>query len=330
MNSQLPVRLMWGTICLGLFCSAVGCAASAPARDYTELVNPLVGTDSVFNFSTGNTYPAIAVPWGMNFWTPQTNKMGDGWGYQYDAFKIRGFKQTHQPSPWINDYAAFSLMPVVGKLEVDQEKRASWFSHKAEISRPHYYRVYLADHDVTVEITPTERAAQFRFTFPESDASYVLLDAFNKGSFVKVLPAERTIIGYCRNNSGGVPKNFHNYFIAVFDTDFQEVSTWNDWKVQAGQTEDKGEHVGAVVRFKTTKGQKVHVRVASSFISPEQAKLNLTRELAKDTFDQTCQKAKDAWNQELGRFDVSGGTLDQYKNFYTVSLSGDAVSAEIL
>lgn len=317
MNSQLPVRLMWGTICLGLFCSAVGCAAPASARDYTELVNPLVGTDSVFNFSTGNTYPAIAVPWGMNFWTPQTNKMGDGWGYQYDAFKIRGFKQTHQPSPWINDYAAFSLMPVVGKLEVDQEKRASWFSHKAEISRPHYYRVYLADHDVTVEITPTERAAQFRFTFPESDASYVLLDAFNKGSHVKVLPAERTIIGYCRNNSGGVPKNFHNYFIAVFDTDFQEVSTWNDWKVQAGQIEDKGEHVGAVVRFKTTKGQKVHVRVASSFISPEQAKLNLTRELAKDTFDQTCQKAKDAWNQELGRFDVSGGTLDQYKNFYT-------------
>ncbi|MEN6306806.1 MAG: GH92 family glycosyl hydrolase [Anaerohalosphaeraceae bacterium] len=317
MNSQLPVRLMWGTICLGLFCSAVGCAAPNSARDYTELVNPLVGTDSVFNFSTGNTYPAIAVPWGMNFWTPQTNKMGDGWGYQYDAFKIRGFKQTHQPSPWINDYAAFSLMPVVGKLEVDQEKRASWFSHKAEIARPHYYRVYLADPDVTVEIAPTERAAQFRFTFPESDASYVLLDAFNKGSFVKILPAERTIIGYCRNNSGGVPNNFHNYFIAVFDTDFQEVSTWNDWKVQAGQTEDKGEHVGAVVRFKTTKGQKVHVRVASSFISPEQAKLNLTRELAKDTFDQTCQKAKDAWNQQLGRFDVSGGTLDQYKNFYT-------------
>ena len=317
MNSQLPVRLMWGIICVGLLCSAVGCAASAVARDYTELVNPLVGTDSTFNFSTGNTYPAIAVPWGMNFWTPQTNKMGDGWGYQYDAFKIRGFKQTHQPSPWINDYAAFSLMPVVGKLEVDQEKRASWFSHKAEISRPHYYRVYLADHDVTVEITPTERAAQFRFTFPESEASYVLLDAFNKGSFVKILPAERTIIGYCRNNSGGVPNNFHNYFIAVFDTDFEEVATWNDWKVQAGQTEDKGEHVGAVVRFKTTKGQKVHVRVASSFISPEQAKLNLTRELAKETFDQTCQKAKDAWNQQLGRFDVSGGTIDQYKNFYT-------------
>lgn len=306
-------------LCGAIFAMLLSAAVTGavPADDYTEFVNPLVGTDSTFNFSTGNTYPAIAVPWGMNFWTPQTNKMGDGWGYQYDAFKIRGFKQTHQPSPWINDYAAFSLMPVVGELIVDQEKRGSWFSHKAEISRPHYYRVYLADPDVTVEITPTERAAQFRFTFPQSDASYVLLDAFNKGSYVKILPEERTIIGYCRNNSGGVPGNFHNYFIAVFDTAFEEVSTWNDWKVAQGKTEDKGEHVGAAVRFKTEKGQKVHVKIASSFISPEQARLNLTRELGNDTFDQTRQKAKDNWNRELGRFDVSGGTIDQYKNFYT-------------
>ena len=217
---------------------------------------PLVGTDSAFNFSTGNTYPAIALPWGLNFWTPQTNEMGNGWAYQYDAHKIRGFKQTHQPSPWINDYAAFALMPVVGDLVVDQEKRASWFSHKAEIVRPYYYLVYLADHDVTTEVTPTQRAAQFRFTFPESDASYVLLDAFDKGSYVKVLPEERTIIGYCRNNNGGVPDNFHNYFIAVFDKDFEEVATWNDWKVEKDNTEDNGNHVGAVVRFKTAKGEK--------------------------------------------------------------------------
>ena len=316
MNSRLNVGLVVCVVLSVVFSSSCS-MASESARNYTEFVNPLVGTDSTFNFSTGNTYPAIAVPWGMNFWTPQTNKMGDGWGYQYDANKIRGFKQTHQPSPWINDYAAFSLMPVVGELIVDQEKRGSWYSHKAEISRPHYYRVYLADPDVTVEITPTERAAQFRFTFPQSDASYVLLDAFNKGSYVKILPEERTIIGYCRNNSGGVPENFHNYFIAVFDTAFEEVSTWNDWKVAQGQTEDKGEHVGAAVRFKTQKGQQVHVKIASSFISPEQARLNLTRELAGDSFDQTLQKAKDAWNHELGRFDVSGGTVDQYKNFYT-------------
>jgi len=102
-------------------------------KNYTEYVNPLMGTDSEFSLSNGNTYPAIAVPWGMNFWTPQTGKMGNGWCYTYDANKIRGIKQTHQPSPWINDYAAFSLMAVTGKLEVDEDKRASWFSHKSEI-----------------------------------------------------------------------------------------------------------------------------------------------------------------------------------------------------
>ncbi len=292
-------------------------AAQNTTDPYADYVNPLVGTDSTFNFSTGNTYPAIALPWGMNFWTPQTNKMGDGWGYQYTAHKIRGFKQTHQPSPWINDYAAFSFMPIVGELIVDQEKRGAWFSHKAEISRPYYYRVYLADYDVTTEITPTERAAQFRFTFPESDSSYVLLDAFNKGSSVKIDPATRTIEGYCRNNSGGVPKNFHNYFIAVFDKEFDEVCTWNDWKVEKDSKENQGEHVGAVVKFKTKKGEKVHVKVASSFISLEQARLNLKRELGKDDFDTTCQQAKAIWNRELGRIEVKGGTLAQYQNFYT-------------
>ena len=86
---------------------------------YVDFVNPLVGSDSSFELSNGNTYPAIATPWGMNFWTPQTAEMGNGWGYTYDAYKIRGFKQTHQPSPWINDYAAFSLFPETGKLKIN-------------------------------------------------------------------------------------------------------------------------------------------------------------------------------------------------------------------
>ena len=290
---------------------------AADRVSYADYVNPLVGTDSAFNFSTGNTYPAIAVPWGLNFWTPQTNKMGDGWGYQYDAHKIRGFKQTHQPSPWINDYAAFSLMPVVGELVVEEEKRGSWFSHKAEIARPYYYRVYLSDYFVTTEITPTQRAAQFRFTFPESDRAYILLDAFHKGSHVKIDPATRTITGYCRNNHGGVPENFHNYFVARFDKDFEQVATWSDWQIEKDSKENRGEHVGAVVQFKTKKGEQVHVKIASSFISLEQARLNLQREVGDDSFDQTRDRARDTWNRALGRIQVEGGTLAQYQNFYT-------------
>src|SRR5690606_22722372 len=164
--------------------------------DVVDWVNPLMGTDSKYSLSNGNTYPAIAVPWGMNFWTPQTGKMGDGWAYTYHADKINGFKQTHQPSPWMNDHGQFSIMPVTGSLKFTLDNRASWFSHKAEIAKPYYYSVYLADHDVTTEITPTERAAQFRFTFPESDSSFVVIDAFDKGSYIKIIPDEKKIIGY--------------------------------------------------------------------------------------------------------------------------------------
>ena len=130
-------------------------------------VSTLVGTQSKHSLSTGNTYPAIAMPWGMNFWTPQTGKMGDGWQYVYTADKIRGLKQTHQPSPWINDYGQFAIMPTTRTL-FNEDERASWFSHKAEVATPYYYKVYLADWDVTVEITPTERAAVIRLTFPET------------------------------------------------------------------------------------------------------------------------------------------------------------------
>ena len=152
------------------------------AKDYSDYVNPLVGTQSTFELSTGNTYPAIARPWGMNFWTPQTGKMGDGWQYTYTATKIRGFKQTHQPSPWINDYGQFSIMPMVNKPEFNEDRRASWFSHKGETAKAYYYKVYLAEYDIVTEMSPTERAVMFRFTFPENEHSYIVGAAFDKGS----------------------------------------------------------------------------------------------------------------------------------------------------
>lgn len=286
------------------------------AKDFTQYVNPLMGTQSTFELSTGNTYPAIAVPWGMNFWTPQTGKMGDGWQYTYTATKIRGFKQTHQPSPWINDYGQFSIMPVVGKPEFDEDKRASWFSHKGEIAKPHYYKVYLAEHDVVTEMVPTERAAMFRFTFPESDASYVVIDAFNNGSSIQIIPSENKIIGYSTRNSGGVPENFKNYFVIVFDKPFTYKSSFNGKELSEGVLSQTADHVGAVIGFKTAKGEKVHARIASSFISPEQAELNL-KELGNDNLETLAQKGQQAWNEMLGRIEVEGGSLDQYRMFYS-------------
>ena len=285
--------------------------------DYTQYVNPLMGTDSEFSLSNGNTYPAIAMPWGMNFWTPQTAKMGDGWCYAYDAKKIRGFKQTHQPSPWINDYAAFSIFPITGDLVFDEHKRGSWFSHKAETVAPHYYSVYLADYDVLTEITPTERAAMFRFTFPDEENSYILVDGYDMGSKVQIIPEERKIVGYCRNNRGGVPANFHNYFVLVFDKDFEITHTWKDSTLSENNKIEEAEHVGAIVGFKTKRGEKVHVRVASSFISLEQAELNLKREIAKKDFETLKTEGQKTWNKELAKIKVEGGTDDQIKTFYS-------------
>lgn len=281
-----------------------------------DYVNPLTGTLSKFELSTGNNYPVIARPWGMNFWSPQTGNMGDGWMYTYTADKIKGFKQTHQPSPWMNDYGQFSIMPITDKVTFDQDKRASWFSHKAEIAKPYYYRVYLADHDVTTEITPTSRAAMFRFTFPENDKSYVVIDAFDKGSYVKIIPEENKIIGYTTKNSGGVPANFKNYFVIVFDKPFTYKAVVGDGEIRKNEYEAEENHAGAIIGFATKKDEIVHARVASSFISYEQAELNL-KELGSDTFDQLAQKGRDEWNDVLNKIVVEDDNIDNLRTFYS-------------
>lgn len=285
--------------------------------DPIEWVNTLMGTDSDFSLSNGNTYPAIAMPWGMNFWTPQTGKMGDGWGYSYDSNQIRGFKQTHQPSPWINDYGQFAIMPTTGAIKFDQEGRKSWFSHKAETATPYYYSVYLADYDVTAEITPTERAAQMRFTYPKTAQANLVIDAFDGGSYIKVIKAENKIVGYTTKNSGGVPSNFKNWFVIYLDKNIDQAIVWQDSTIVEGQTELSANHVGAVVSFATTSKEQVGMRVASSFISLEQAELNLKSELKSDSFDTTKFNGKNIWNQELSRIKVSGGQWDDTKVFYS-------------
>ncbi|HJD75878.1 MAG TPA: GH92 family glycosyl hydrolase [Bacteroides reticulotermitis] len=289
---------------------------SSAVKDPVDYVTTLVGTQSRFELSTGNTYPATALPWGMNFWTPQTGSMGDGWTYTYNAEKIRGFKQTHQPSPWINDYGQFAIMPITGKLVFDQDQRASWFSHKAEVAKPFYYKVYLADHDVTTELVPTERAAMFRFTYPETKDAYVVIDAFDRGSYVKVVPEENKIIGYTTKNNGGVPENFKNYFVIKFDKPFTFTSTVKDNTILPNEMEVQTNHAGAVIGFSTQKGEIVHARVASSFISPEQAELNL-KELGNNSFDQLVAKGKETWNREMSKIEVEDDNIDNLRTFYS-------------
>ena len=284
-------------------------------KHVVDYVSTLVGTQSKFELSTGNTYPAVALPWGMNFWVPQTGKMGDGWQYTYNADKIRGLKQTHQPSPWINDYGQFAVMPTVGTV-FDENKRASWFSHKAEKATPYYYSVYLADYDVTAEMAPTMRAAHMRFTYPATDEARLVVDAFDKGSYVKVIPDENKIIGYTTRNSGGVPTNFKNYFVMVFERPFDYVAVVKDSLILEGSKEIDCDHAGAIVGWKTRRGEQINVCVASSFISYEQAERNL-KELSTSGFEGTKNAARDCWNEVLGKIEIEDTDIDRLRTFYS-------------
>lgn len=266
--------------------------------DYTQYVNPLMGTQSSFELSAGNTYPAIARPWGMNFWTPQTGKNGDGWQYSYDAHTICGFKQTHQPSPWINDYGCFSIMPTGNKKVSGEDERRSWFSHKGEECNPQYYSVYLADHDVKVELTPTERAASFRFTVPDG-MNYFIIDAYRNGKDIKI--DNNRITGISTHNHGGVPDNFANYFVVEFDRPIEYAENMDSI---------------AIVGFKTYRGETVNAVAASSFISPYQALLNLKEAKDKD-FDNLVAEGRDAWNDVLGRIVIEDENLDNKRKFYS-------------
>ena len=297
---------------------ALTVCVTAMGRHYepVDYVSTLVGTQSSYAISTGNTYPAVCMPWGMNFWTPQTGKMGDGWTYTYTADKLRGFKQTHQPSPWINDYGQFTIMPETGEAPVfDEEKRASWFSHKAEVATPYYYRAYLADYDVVTELAPTERAAIMRITFPENK-SYVVVDAFDKGSYVKIMPKERMIVGYTTKNSGGVPQNFKNYFVMKFDKDFTYTAAVADGHINTADVKAECNHAGGIVGFKTSRGEQVNMRIASSFISEEQALENL-KELGSDSFDEVKARGRNTWNDVLGRIEVKSDDIDHLRTFYS-------------
>ena len=280
-----------------------------------QYVNTLQGTNSTYELSWGNTYPTTAVPYPMNSWSPQTGKNGDGWKYQYSATTIRGFQPTHQCSPWVGDYGVFSLMPV-SELVVDESKRATPFSHDKEIAKPHYYRVTL-ENGITTEFSPTTRSAHFRFSFPAKGDAFLVLDGYTKTSQVQIDVANHRITGYVHNGAFS-PKTHKNYFIIQFDKPFVSYGTWENRKntIQKNNLSREGEGIGAYVQF--AKGSKVQAKVSTSYISPEQAEVTMTRELGKhSSVEVTKQAAADVWNQLLNRVLVEGGTEEDMKTFYS-------------
>ncbi len=282
-----------------------------------QFVNPRIGSQSNPELSNGNTYPAVAHPWGMNFWTPQTEPNDSRWNYNYDSKKINGLRCTHQPSPWIGDYGSFSLMPEVGELTIDAESRGLNYYHTNEISLPNYYKVDFHEKKITAEMTATNRGAMMRFTFPESQSSWILFDAFPGGSYIKVIPRMQRIVGWCKNNSGGTPKNFATYFIADFDKPFDSFTMWNNDSLNTLQREIQGDHTGVALRFSTFKNEQINVKIATSFISMPQSATNLNREVTRFTFDQLKIKLNQTWNTELNKIIIEGASAGQREMFYS-------------
>lgn len=289
---------------------------SALAKDLVNYANTLQGTDSNFKLSRGNTYPTTALPYPMHAWSAQTGKNGSGWKYQYTSTTIRGFQQTHQCSPWVGDYNVFSMMPVLGRLEVDENKRASSFSHKNEIAKPHYYCVKF-DNGMMAEISPTTRCGHLRFSFPDSQRAYLVFDGYTNLSSVKIDVEKRRITGYV-NNGRWAPKSFKAFFIIQFDKPFVSYGTWENKQntIKEGNVGDEGKGVGAYIEF--IKGVKVEARVTSSYISLEQAELALHEELGKFTsLEDTKRNAFKVWNNLFNRVLVEGGSEEQKATFYS-------------
>ena len=273
----------------------------AHAKDYASLVNPLCGTDSEFKFSHGNTYPAVAAPFGMTFWTPRTGD-NSGWIYQYSKDELRGFQATHQPSPWMGDYGNFGIMPLTdgptkGKLPVSK------FSHDTETSKPYYYGVTLEDYDVKAEMTATTRCAAMRFEYAKGANAWVHIDCYGATDF-DVDEANGVVRSTARVNRGGVAGDFGCRLVAMFDKPIVEV-------------ERSGDRHWIAVKLDMGDDTTACLQVGTSFISHDQAEVNLKRETVGKTFDEVVAANKEVWNKRLGVIEIEGATDDQMITFYS-------------
>ncbi len=250
-------KIVIAAVLLLLVAGVVLFALPRGEQDLTQYVNPMVGSDSSYELSRGNTYPAVALPHGMIQWTPQTR--ADSWIYQYKKEKLQGIRGTHSPSVWMGDYGNLTVMPTVGQAVLDPKRRASRFSHDNETARPHHYRVRLDDHGVTAEVTPTLRGGRMRLTFPKTDRATVVLDILPGPGQLQVLPGKRMVRVLNANGQRGNPPGFGAHHVVVFDRPFSAFGVLDGDTVRKGQKLISGKRVGAYVQFATEAGGQVNL-----------------------------------------------------------------------
>ncbi|WP_449354257.1 GH92 family glycosyl hydrolase [Virgibacillus natechei] len=289
----------------------------------TDYVDTLRGTNANGTFSRGNTIPAVAVPHGFNLWTPVTDAGTDSFLYAYhednndeNLSELQALSLSHQPSPWMGDRQTLQVMPsdTTGEPSENREERALAFERDNEIAQPHYYSVTF-ENGIQAEMTPTDHAAMFRFTF-EDNSSNLIFDNINNDGGIDLDPENGIMSGYTDVKSGLSTGATRMFVYAEFD---QSV-------IDSGMLTDEGrDDVGAYYKFDTTEEKEVTMNIATSLISLDQAKKNLDQEIdSEDSFETVKESAQEAWEDKLSIIEVEGATEDQlvtlYSNMYRLFL----------
>ena len=281
-------------------------------RTLLDYASPAQGTESVHAFSQGNTLPLVARPFAMTHWGPQTEE-GNRF-YKPSARQIQGIRATHQPSPWIGDYGHFLLCPQSGDRLLGSWQRNSTFRPDETTLSPHYFKTVMRRYRTTVEFTPTERCALIRMHFPSDRPARLIVDLFDGACHIDVDKNGNGLSGYTRANSGGVPDNFALYFYIKLDTPISDRGVFSDGQLLPAGTKE-GDGLGAFLEVES--GGTVTARIATSFISVEQAKQNLEREVGQRSFDAVLEESTDTWANVLNRIQIEGATDRQMHTFYS-------------
>lgn len=277
-------------------------------------MNPLQGTDSHRGFSRGNTLPICALPFGMAHWSAQTAE--GPWFFSPRDRQIQGVRLTHQPSPWMGDYGAVTFLPQSGERRLSARVRSTSYNLESTTFGPHLFATELLATGTTLEMAPTERGAIFRVSFPEGEDARLILDPAAGESSFSVRPDGKTIVGYTRGNSGGVPEGFACYVVVELSL---PIVSWTSFtgNVPGPQGEETtGERSGLCAEFGPAPGAPVEIRVATSFIDLAQAERNLALELG-GSFATIAAEAERVWEETLGRIRVESDDADRLTTFYS-------------
>ncbi len=308
---------------LSLFLLSIGLTLSAQtdSTDLTKYVNPIIGTKGILIY--GRTTPFVTPPFGMTQWTPASFNCKIGRPlYNYLWHSIIGFRGSHKPAMCMGDYGWVSLMPVAGSKAKFKTSHHSHYSHKHEISKPYYYSVELnrnTKKKVNVEITSTSRAGLFRIVFPKNTEHNIFTEASQEaGGWIKIDSANREITGWNRDlqSQSISPKlpNFRGYFVIKFNCDITDYGTWVQNIISPKNTLQSGIECGARV---TLAADTVMVKIGTSFISIDQARENLQKEIPQWDFDKVEHESLVEWNKYLNRIEIETTDKNEKPILYT-------------